>query len=214
MHFLDNVRKAKPTNSNMEKFFVTISMFVLGIILGIFAKYLDMHQETLPNMMMKVDRFLDLHHFLGELAIWILIAICIAVYSRTPLRAAINVFAFWIGRTLSYYLYYYFAEGYLPKEHALNWVILLIISPLFGFICWYGKGRGIPAVVISALALAFLFNCAFSYGWSYISVKRWMNVLMYVIGVGVLYRKSKETEVMVGLSFIFAILYSLFLPSL
>ena len=36
----------------------------------------------------------DLHNVLGEFAPWIVIAVCIAVYSTTPIRAGINVFAF------------------------------------------------------------------------------------------------------------------------
>ena len=211
MHFLDNIRKAKPSHSVSEKILATLGILVLGIILGVFAKYLDVHQTKLPNFMARVDQFLDFHNFLGGFAPWILIAICIAVYSRTQIRAAINVFAFFLGMVASYYLYCYFAAGFFPKDYAMNWIVLTMLSPIFGFVCWYGKGRGVAAVMISALALAVLFNCAFGYGWSYISVKRWLNVLMYAIGVGVLYRKAREMEGMIALSIVFAILLNLFL---
>lgn len=212
MHFLDNIRKARPTRSVSEKILVTLGILVLGIILGVLAKYLDVHQAGLPDLLSRVDHFLDFHNFLGELAPWILIAICIAVYSRTPIRAAINVFAFFLGMVASYYLYCYFAAGFFPKDYAAIWIVLTMLSPILGFICWYAKGRGIAAIIVSALALAVLFNCAFGYGWSYISVNRWLNVLMYAIGAGVLYRKSRETEGMLALSVVFAILLNIFLP--
>lgn len=46
---------------------------------------------------------MDLHNFLGELAPRIVIAVCIAVYSTTPIRAGINVFIFFAGMVSSYY---------------------------------------------------------------------------------------------------------------
>lgn len=40
-----------------------------------------------------IDSTVDLHNFIGKFAPWIVIAVCIAVYSTTPIRAGINVFA-------------------------------------------------------------------------------------------------------------------------
>lgn len=212
MQFLDNIRKAKPTRSTSEKVLTSLGILMLGIVLEVLAKALEAHYTSLPDILARVERFLDFHNFLLELAVWFLIAICIAVYSRTPLRAGINVFSFFVGILISLYMYSYIATGAFPSNIELSWLIITIFSPVFGYICWYAKGRGAAAVFVSAFALAFLFNCAFGYGWSYISVKRWLSVLVYVIGVWVLKKKVRETEIMVGLSVILAMLFNRFLP--
>ncbi len=62
--------------------------------MGTFSKYLDYWQANLPALLHLIDSSVDLHNFLGKLAPWIIIAVCIAVYSTTPIRAGTNVFVF------------------------------------------------------------------------------------------------------------------------
>ena len=103
--FLNDIRNAEKTISNNRKIINTIAVLFLGIALGTFSKFLDFRQAELPSVLMAIDGALDVHNFLGRFAIWVLIALCISIYSNSAIRASINVFAFFIGMVASYYLY-------------------------------------------------------------------------------------------------------------
>lgn len=94
MEFLDKIRTPEKTNSIKTRIFAATVIFVLGICLGTFSKFLDYRQAELPALIQAIDQALDFHNFLGGFAPWIIIAICISVYSHTAVRAAVNVFLF------------------------------------------------------------------------------------------------------------------------
>ena len=72
----------------------TILILALGIALGVVSKFLD---STASNALPPILEYLDVRNLLGRFAIWILLGLCIAVYSPSPIRAAINVFAFFLS---------------------------------------------------------------------------------------------------------------------
>lgn len=84
----------------------------------------------------------DLHNFLGEFAPWIVIAVCIAVYSTTPIRAGINVFAFFAGMVSSYYWYSNFIAGFFPKSYAIVWITFTVLSLFLAFCVGMQKVQG------------------------------------------------------------------------
>jgi len=92
--FLNDIRNAEKPISNNRKIINTIAVLFLGIALGTFSKILDFRQAELPSVLMAIDGALDVHNFLGRFAIWVLIALCISIYSNSAIRASINVFAF------------------------------------------------------------------------------------------------------------------------
>ena len=104
--FLNDIRSAENPISGNRKIINTIAVLFLGIALGTFSKFLDFRQAELPSVLMAIDGALDVHNFFGRFAIWVLIALCISIYSNSAIRASINVFAFFIGMVASYYLYY------------------------------------------------------------------------------------------------------------
>ena len=81
---------------------------------------MDYRQAGLPALLRLIDCAVVLHNFLGKLAPWIVIALCIAVYSTSPIRAGINVFAFFAGMVSSYYLYSNFIAGFFRKAMPLS----------------------------------------------------------------------------------------------
>ena len=96
MKFLETVRK--PERKSVQKqLFLCIGTLALGVLLGVFQKYLDISQAELPPFLMKIDELLDLHNFLGTFSPWIIAAVCIAVYSCSPIWAGIKVFCFFAG---------------------------------------------------------------------------------------------------------------------
>ena len=85
--FLNDIRNAENPISNNRKLINTIAILFLGIALGTFSKYLDFRQTELPGVLMAINGVLDIGNFLGRFAIWILIALCISIYTPMPTGA-------------------------------------------------------------------------------------------------------------------------------
>lgn len=212
MRFLDEIRTTKETLSLKKYIFITTGILLFGIFMGTFSKFLDYRQAELPHFFQMIDDALDFHNFLGGFAPWIVIAVCISVYSCTPFRAAVNVFAFFMGMVTSYYAYSSFVAGFFPKSYAMIWIGFTIVSPILAFICWYAKGKGIIALILSACVVSVLINTAFACGLFYIAVSSWLNVLMLVSGIAILYKTPKETVLMVCIGIVLAVLVQTFVP--
>ena len=124
--FLNNIRRVNKQIPLSKKVFCSIAILLLGIVLGIISKFLD---TTPSNELPFIIESLDFRNFFGRLAIWILIAVCISIYSNSSIRAAINVFVFFVGMVTSYYLYSKFIAGFFPRSYAMTWFGITAISP-------------------------------------------------------------------------------------
>lgn len=200
------------SNSIKRQVIVTIGILFLGICMGVFSKFLDYRQAELPTLLQAIDNALDFHNFLGGFAPWIIIAVCISVYSHTPIRAAINVFSFFTGFVASYYVYSNFVAGFFPRSYAFIWIAFTIISPFLAFLSWYAKGTGHIALILSSGILGVLLNTAFSYGMFYIDIRSGLNLMMLLLGVFVLRKSLKETAGMIGVSIVLAIIIKMVIP--
>ena len=211
--FLNDIRCAENPISGNRKIINTIAAFFLGIALGIFSKFLDFRQAQLPGVLMAIDGALDVHNFLGRFAIWVLIALCISIYSNSATRASVNVFAFFAGMVASYYLYSNYVAGFFPRSYAMIWFGFTMISPFLAFICWYAKGKSKSAWMLSALILAVLFNMTFVYGWGYFEARSILELAVFMIGVAVLRRDTLKDSVLMGsVSIILACLLNTVVP--
>ena len=142
-----------------------------------------------------------------------LLGMGIAVYGPFPIRAAINVFAFFSGMVASYYAYSKWIVGFFPQSYALIWVEFTAISPLLAWICWYAKGNGKFSLGISSLLIAVLFNASFVYGWLYFNMRSIPELITFLYGVAVLRRISmKETIRMTVIGLAAALLLHLIVP--
>ena len=122
LKFLNDIRNVEDPISNNRKIINTVVLFVLGMALGTFSKYLDFHQAELPGVLMAINEVLDISNFLGRFAIWVLIALCVSIYSNSAIRASINAFVFFVGMVASYYLYSNYIAGFFPRSYAMIWV--------------------------------------------------------------------------------------------
>ena len=123
--FLNNIRYKEKSISYSKQIRNTIAILFLGIVLGIFSKFLD---NTASNDLPFIVELLDITNFLGRFAIWVLIGLCISIYSNSSIRASINVFVFFSGMVTSYYLYSKFVAGFFPRSYAMIWVGFTAIS--------------------------------------------------------------------------------------
>lgn len=212
MDFFDKIRVPQKSNSVKRQIIITIGILLFGVGMGWFSKYLDYRQAELPALLQAIDDTLDFHNFLGGFAPWIVIAVCISVYSHTPVRAAVNVFFFFSGFVASYYLYSHFVAGFFPRSYAFIWIAFTVASPFLAFLSWYAKGTGFIALILSSGILGVLLNTAFAYGMFYIDIRSWLNVLMLLFGILVLYKSVKRTIAAMGIAVVFAIVIKIVLP--
>lgn len=156
--FLGKIRTPQKLYFIRKQVLISMGILLLGAFMGAFSKYLDYRQANLPTLLHLIDRAVDLHNFLGKLAPWLVIAVCIAVYSTTPIKAGINVFAFFARMVSSYYLYSNFIAGFFPKSYALIWITFTSVSSFFAFLCWYAKGTGWIALLLASGVTGALLN--------------------------------------------------------
>ncbi len=212
MNRLNKIRIPLKTLSLQQQIVRTLGVLFLGILMGTFSKYLDAPIGKMPAFLKSIDRSLDFHNFLGGFAPWIVIAVFISVQSKSPLRAAINVFCFFCGMVASYYLYSYFIAGFYPKNYARIWILFTLASPFLAYLCWYAVGQGSAAFFLSAAILGVLINTAFYYGMFYIGISSWLNVTMLLLGVLILHRSFWETCGMIALGTVFAVIMETLIP--
>lgn len=210
---LNHIRSAENPISGNRKIINTIAVLFLGIALGTFSKFLDFRQAELPSVLMAIDGALDVHNFLGRFAIWVLLALCISIYSNSAIRAGINVLVFFIGMVASYYLYSNYVAGFFPRSYAMIWFGFTMISPFLAFVCWYAKGKSRPAFMLSVLILAVLFNMTFVYGWGYFEARSVLELIVFIIGLTVLRRDTLKSSVLMGtISIVLAVLLDMVIP--
>ena len=188
----------------------TIMILLLGIALGALSKFLD---STASNALPLILEYLDIRNFLGRFAIWMLLGLCIAVYSPSPIRAAVNVFTFFFGMVAGYYAYSKWIAGFFPQSYVLVWAGFTVVSPLLAWICWYAKGKEKISLGISAVIIAVLFNASFVYGWLYFNMRSILELITFLCGVIILRRSSvKETMLMIVIGIAAALLLQLVIP--
>lgn len=210
MNFFNRIRCANKQMPMSKKILHSIAVLFFGIVLGTVSKFLD---TTPSNELPFIIERLDVRNFLGRFAIWILIAVCISIYSNSSIRAAVNVFTFFLGMVTSYYLYSKFIAGFFPRSYAMIWFGLTAISPLLAFVCWYAKGKSKISLAISSLIIAVLFNMTFSYGWIYFGIYSSLELIIFICGLIILRRSTiKETIVTTEIGVIAAMILNMILP--
>lgn len=186
---------------------ITLGVVFIGFALGVLQKQID---GSPVNIFPQWIQTLDIRNYFGRLAIWILLATVISVYSKSPLRASVNTFSFFISMLAGYYLYCNYVLGFLSKTYMMIWIAISFASLFMAYICWYAKGRGIIAIIISSVIIGVLFAQAFSLRGFY--VYHIAELVTWIVGIVILIRKPKELALELGLSFAVAFLYQLFIP--
>lgn len=121
----------------MKKYILNpISMFLIGLILGIVSILLDIYTTNLGNIF-------------SEMAIWIFLGTLISIYSYDKKSAMLNVFLFCIGMLIAYYSCDYFIKNIFSKLFIIGWTLFACCSPIFAYFTWMTKNKGVFSKIIS-----------------------------------------------------------------
>ena len=191
--FLKAIRIPDKNMKTKNKIINTFLILLLGIVLGIFSKWLDNMSIDDTIWWQNILGILDLRNVFSEFGIWWFIAITISVFSKTPMRASLNVFLFFIGMTTSYHLYTIYFSGFNPMRYMMIWYSLTLVSPILAYICWYAKSLSKISMLISSLILCVILKSSFSIGIWYFDLKSIIDLIIFIGTVLVLYAKPKNS---------------------
>ena len=113
-----------------------ISMFFIGLILGIVSRLLDIYTQNLGNI-------------LSQMAIWILFGVLISIYSSSKRQAMINILPFCIGMLITYYFVAFVTNGVYSTAFIIGWTVFAFLSPLMAYFTWITKEKGVFPKIIS-----------------------------------------------------------------
>ena len=129
-----------------------ISMFFIGLILGIVSRLLDIYTQNLGNIF-------------SQMAIWILFGVLISIYSSSKARAMLNIFPFCIGMLITYYFVAFVTKGVYSTVFIIGWTVFALLSPIMAYFTWMTKEKGVfpkiisvGIIVISLLSSKILFD--------------------------------------------------------
>lgn len=188
--WLDSIRKPNKDIKISKKIIYSLLILLLGIILGVFSKWLDNLSINDAIWWQHILGIVDLRNVFSYVGIWLFLAITISVFSRTPLRASLNVFLFFVGMTVSYHLYTIMFSGFNPKSYMMIWYGITAITPILAFICWYAKGNNKISNIISSVILAIMLKESFSVGIWYFYFKSIIDTILFLGTMTVLYTKT------------------------
>ena len=95
----------------------------------------------------------------------------------------------------------------------IMWIVIAFASFFMAYICWYAKGNGTIAIIISSVIIGILLAQAFNLNITQgVYVYHFLEVLTWLIGVILLRRRPKEYALEIGLSVVIAFVCQLVMP--
>lgn len=113
-----------------------ISMFFIGLILGIVSRLLDIYTQNLGNIF-------------SQMAIWILFGVLISIYSSSKRRAMLNILPFCLGMLITYYFVAFVTNGVYSTVFIIGWTVFAFLSPIMAYFTWMTKEKGVFPKIIS-----------------------------------------------------------------
>lgn len=203
---LNNVRNPVKTKSFIVKFFFSSIAFIVGVSVKFLSQLLEQTSDI--NLPFNLGTF-NLGSFFSDFSVIAIIGMIVASFSRSYIRAALNTFLLYSGMFTGSHLYFLLFLKDIPNSnYMITWIIFIIVSPLLGIVCWYAKGKGIAAILLSAIIITFMFMQAFSVGIFYIHFKNSIfDLIIWIASIVILYKDIKHSLISIGFSIPIAFIY-------
>lgn len=172
----------------MTRIVVLVSWLVASILFGLLTKLLD-----------SVPFFGDVFTRMG---IWVLIATCIAAYSKTAMRAAIHTLLFFLGMLTGYYLYSAYLFGAYSTNDMKYWGFVAVFTPFLAVIVWYAKHGRSSTYILPALPMGLMLSLSLGLGLFYLNVNYLEELLMYSMLCVIFYQTPKQLSIVLVLSLV------------
>ena len=216
MHFvktvrkkLDGIRKPEHTGGKPRIALYGGIALIAGVLMGVFSKWLDTLGIDDGVWWQRILGMIDLGNVLSLFPIWLLIALAIAVFAKSPLNAALRVFLFFAGMCGAYHISSVLIAGFNPTHYMMIWYGFTAVSPLLAAVCWYGKGKTVPSLVIDTLILWVMASCCFGIGFWYVDFRSIVDTLLFTGAAAILYVSPKNTAISLAGGFLLALLFRL-----
>lgn len=171
---LNNVRNKEESHLNVNQRVIQfLLLFLIGITVGFVSKYI----EGVPHYGQVGDLLNIIGNICTGIGIWTFIATIISAWSRSPNIAGLNVFLFFSGLLLAYYLYSMKLFGFFPTYYFLRWGAIAICSPLAAYFVWYARGEG----WIAAMSAALLIGLLAEQGYGYFSILSGFSLIAAIV---------------------------------
>lgn len=180
--------------------------------MGIFSKWLDTLALDGTIWWHRILEVTDLGNFFSDLAIWLLLALAIALYSPSEKEAAINVFLFFAGMCIAYHLFSILFGGFNPLSYMMRWYLITLISPLLALLCRYAKKEGIPSLILSACMICVFTLSCFAVGRFYLDVRGILYTVVFVLAVMLIYQNWKQLLISLVGGLLLALLFCPYWP--
>lgn len=180
--YLKNIRqKSDKPISLQQKLLRILFVLLLGAALGFIAKYFGSVAVDVPippSIRHVVD---EIRQFLASyLGFWILIATLIGAWSRSSRAAALHVFIVLASMLCVYYIYEMQLFGFFPTRYFLAWGLLVILSPIGGYVVWFSRGKGWIAAVCAAIPISLLISEWYTPAY-FFSIPRGFDLILAVL---------------------------------
>lgn len=209
--FLEEIRVSKAKSKALRRIVNTGLILIFGISMGIISKWLDMLSINNEIWWQHIIGALDLRNVFSLIGVWLVMALCIAVYSETPIRAGINVFLFFGGMNIAYHVYTIQFAKFNPVNYMMIWYGITLLSPILAFICWYAKGEGKISIFISSIVIAVMLLCSFNIGMGYFDFKSILDTIFFCITVMVLHVSVRKSAYSISVGIIIVYLFRVLL---
>ncbi len=164
----------------MKKYILNpISMFIIGGILGVLSKYLDIYDYVQHYGFTFGEMF-------SELSIWILFGVLISIYSDTKKKAMINILPFCLGMLLTYYITAELTHSVYGWTFIKGWLCFSLFSPVMAYFTWMTKEKGIlPKIISFGIIIVTLVSDIIIFGGP-----RWYDFVIIIILIYLLFIKD------------------------
>lgn len=156
-----------------------ISMFFLGLMLGVGIRVLDLNPNFVSNW----------GKVFSQVSIWILLCTLIAIYSPTPKDAMYNVFPFCVNMLVAYYIYDDLVAQQSSTYAYLWWSAIAVLAPILAYIAWFSKERGLVPRIIrwSILIISMLSSIIIFDGYEY-----WDTIINTILAYFLFFQKTNR----------------------